>query len=94
MTAAEQIAAALGSDDIQRDHKRAFRVAFDLLNRNWPPENTVEYWVKAGGDFNAEYMKVEDSRLAAKLIDAVYAYLEDVSKDASKHGQAEGSAAV
>ena len=62
--------------DRTQDHRTAFRLAFDLLNRNWPSENTVEYWEKTGDDFCAVFEEHRDNPLAVKLIEAVFAYLE------------------
>lgn len=64
------------TDEIQRMHKKAFRVAFDMLDRNYPPENTVEYWTKVTNQTALDYHDNRDNMLCGLLMMAVTEYLE------------------
>ena len=61
-------------------HKKAFRVAFDLLNRLWPPKNDAE-WFKntAIPDMTLTYNDCVDNRLAKELVMAVSGYVVDMA---------------
>jgi len=65
---------------IQRMHKKAFRVAFDMLEKNWPPENTVEYWTKVTNQTALDYHDNRDNALCGLLMMAVTEYLEKTCK--------------
>lgn len=66
--------------EIQRLHKRAFRVAYDMLEKNWPPENTVEYWKKVTDRMALDYHDNRENALCGMLMLAVTEYLEKVCK--------------
>ena len=66
--------------EIQRLHKRAFRVAYDMLEKNWPPENTVEYWTKVTDQTALDYHDNRDNVLCGILMLAVTEYLEKTCK--------------
>ena len=69
--------------DFQGAHKKAFRVAFDLLNELWPPENTAEYFTEkayprcaeAWDEFNAT-----NNPLGMEFVKCVYWYLADTAR--------------
>lgn len=72
--------------EFQRMHKKAFRVAFDMLEKNWPPENTVEYWKKVTNQTALDYHDNRDNMLCGLLMMAVTEYLEKVSKEGVQGG--------
>ena len=61
-------------------HKTAFRTAFDMLNKLFPPNDTVDYWVDAGKAVALTYNEHKDNELAKILLTAVYEYLEQTVK--------------
>ena len=61
-------------------HKKAFRVAFDLLNRLWPPKNTVEWWSDVAiPDMTLVYDNAKDNPLAQELVLAIVGYVEKMA---------------
>lgn len=66
--------------EIQRMHKKAFRVAFDMTEKNYPPENTVEYWTKVTDQTALDYHDNRDNMLCGLLMMAVTEYLEKTCK--------------
>lgn len=61
-------------------HKQAFRVAFDILAQNWPPENTVDYWQPVAERFTKAFNEHSENPLAKKLLLAVYEYMNDTAR--------------
>lgn len=70
--------------EIQRLHKKAFRVAYDMLEKNWPPENTVEYWKEVTDRMALDYHENKDNLLCELLMLAVMEYLEEIGKEREK----------
>ena len=69
-------------------HKKAFRVAFDALNRCMPPENSVEYFSeKAIPICQKAYEDVADNPLGKRLVIDVFCHLEDMAKEIAKSGE-------
>ena len=69
-------------------HKRAFRVAFDELNRLWPPENTLDYWVMVTDRMALASNDNKDNGLCKMLLLMLVEYLEQVGKDRERrYGQ-------
>lgn len=66
--------------EIQRLHKRAFRVAYDLLKKLCPPENTVEYWKEVTDRTALDYHDNKGNLLCELLLMAVTEYLEKICK--------------
>lgn len=79
--------------EIQRLHKRAFRVAYDLLEKLWPPENTPEYWKEVTDRMALDYHDNRENKLCGILMLAVEEYLEKVSKG-EDDGDREGTEAL
>lgn len=67
-------------------HKKAFRVAFDLMEKLWPPENTEEYWKLVTDRMALDYHDNKENLLCGLLILAVTEYLEKVSKEGEQRG--------
>lgn len=65
-------------------HKKAFRVAYDMLEKNWPPENTVEYWKEVTDRMALDYHENKDNLLCELLMLAVMEYLEEIGKEREK----------
>ena len=71
-------------------HKKAFRVAFDVVQEYWPPVNDVDY-------FNRLYAKVIDvvcgelkgNELGKRFMEMVYWYMADMAKVIHAGGEAE-----
>ena len=67
-------------------HKKAFRVAYEMLEKNWPPENTVEYWKEVTDRMALDYHDNRENALCGILMLAVTEYLEKVSKEGEQRG--------
>lgn len=65
-------------------HKKAFRVAFDELNKLWPPENTLEYWNLAAKDLALVFNENQTNELCKSLLLALIDYLEKIGKERAK----------
>lgn len=63
------------AEDAER-HKKAFRVAFDLLKEFWPPRMDEEYWVQVCTALSVEDVHCGGDPLARELLLAVFDYLE------------------
>ena len=72
--------------EIQRLHKKAFRVAYDMLEKLYPPENTVEYWKEVTDRMALDYHDNRENALCGILMLAVTEYLEKVSKEGDQRG--------
>ena len=67
---------------IESEHdtiKKCFRVAYDTLEKMWPPENTEEYWNRVLDRLVEVHLKDEPA-LLKRLMMALVLYLEDVLK--------------
>ena len=61
-------------------HKQAFRLAFDFLNKNFPPNDDPDWWGAAAVEMVDFIHQADDSVLAKNLMFAVYDYIEDECK--------------
>lgn len=58
-------------------HKKAFRMAFDLLQALWPPKNDPTWFVTVAYPKSAEaYAELHDNPLGMNLILDVFEYLD------------------
>lgn len=78
MTVAEELE-RVSAEDMKEAHKRAFRIAFDLLKEAYPPESSAEYWSLVGDRMSETWTECADNPLARELIMSVCNYLQDVS---------------
>lgn len=62
--------------ELDRDTRRAFRVAFDFLADHSPARLDEAYWVETAADVGAACKAVNSDPLAVDLLAAVYAHLE------------------
>lgn len=62
--------------ELDRDTRRAFRVAFDFLAAHSPARPDDAYWVHTAADVGAACKDVNSDPLAVDLLAAVYAHLE------------------
>lgn len=62
--------------ELDRDTRRAFRVAFDFLADHSPARLDEAYWVATAADVGAACKAVNSDPLAVDLLAAVYAHLE------------------
>ena len=86
---AEQQQAAQQAD-IATQHKKAFRVAFDLLKELYPPKNDAEYWMFAANRVALIDNENKDNPLCRQLLLALYAYLEgEIKKEIENKDGAE-----
>ena len=60
---------------VENQHKKAFRVAFDYLITHWPVRNTEEWWEAACMDISIAAADNEDNRLCKELLTAVLDYI-------------------
>lgn len=67
--------------EIQRLHKKAFRVAYDLLTELYPiGKEPDDYWKFAAERVALIYSENKENRLCELLMMAVWEYVEDVWK--------------
>ena len=68
-------------------HKKAFRVAFDYLMKNWPPEHSVEYFDRVYAEAR-ELAKgeLDGNPLGQKMVAEIYWYLSDMVKVVQSDG--------
>lgn len=57
-------------------HQKAFRTAFDFLNKHFPPGTDPSWWYTAAADVTEASMNAGDSKLAVELLTGVYNYLD------------------
>lgn len=62
--------------ELDRDTRRAFRVAFDFLVAHSPACPDDAYWIQTAADVGAACKAVNSDPLAVDLLAAVYAHLE------------------
>ena len=62
---------------LSSDQKRAFRVAYELLERYYPPKQDEEYWKELAKDLALLGNQHRDDYLARILLITVYEYLEE-----------------
>ena len=60
---------------MDKEHKAAFRVAFDFLTTHYPAQDTEEYWLKTCDDISFASGENIDNRLCQELLGAVLNYL-------------------
>lgn len=70
----------LSPDEYVSRHKQAFRLAFDFLNKNFPPSDDPDWWGAAAVEMVDFIHQGDDNVLAKNLMFAVYDYLEDECK--------------
>ena len=69
-------------------HKRAFRVAYDLLTELYPiGKEPDDYWKFATERVALIYSENKDNRLCELLMMAVWEYVEGVWKERNEHEQ-------
>lgn len=74
--AADEEQQARQQADIAAQHKKAFRVAFDLLKELYPPKNEAEYWEFASKRITLLDNENKDNPLCRCLLLGMYEYLE------------------
>lgn len=57
-------------------HQKAFRAAFDFLNRNFPPGDNPEWWLTVTSDAANASLSQGENKLANCLIVGILEYLE------------------
>ena len=72
-------------------HKKAFRIAFDELNKLWPPENTLDYWTMVTSRMALISNDNKDNGLCKVLLLMLAEYLEQVGKDRERRYGQHGS---
>lgn len=60
---------------MDKEHKTAFRVAFNFLTEHYPAQDTEEYWIKTCDDISFASGENIDNRLCQELLGAVLNYL-------------------
>lgn len=69
-------------------HKKAFRVAYDLLTELYPiGKEPDDYWKFATERVAVIYSENKENRLCELLMMAVWEYVEDVWKERNEHEQ-------
>lgn len=64
-------------EEYYAEHQKAFRTAFDFLNKHFPPEDSPEWWQQAIKDASDMALLAGEGKLVNGLVVAVYDYLED-----------------
>lgn len=60
---------------MDKEHKTAFRVAFNFLTEHYPAQDTEEYWKLTCADISIASGENIDNRLCQELLGAVLNYL-------------------
>ena len=60
--------------------QRAFRVAFDFLEKHLPVQNTDEYWLKVCQDVSYASADNINNELCQELLSAVLEYMSNTAK--------------
>ena len=58
-------------------HQKAFRCAFDFLNKHFPPEDTPEWWEQTTKDVTEASISQGENKLIVGLLIGVFDYLDD-----------------
>lgn len=58
------------------EHKTAFRVAYDFLEKHYPPANTQEYWTRTADDMSVVADDNKSNKLCWQLLTALLLYLD------------------
>lgn len=61
-------------------HAKAFRTAFDFLNRHFPPEMSDEYWQAALKDMKSVWERADGDPLATSLLVDIWEYLDEEAR--------------
>lgn len=64
----------------EKQHKQAFRVAFDLLKEFYPPHNTEEWWEKYWAAIVVADAANNDNPLCRYLLLAITDYIDKEAK--------------
>lgn len=67
----------LTPEEYVQKHQKAFRCAFDFLNKHFPPEDTPEWWEQACKDVVDASVSQGENNLVVRMLGAVYDYLDD-----------------
>lgn len=62
---------------LDKEMKQAFRVAYDLLERYYPPKQDEGYWNDLAKDLSVLGNQYKDDYLARLLLITMYEYLEE-----------------
>ena len=62
--------------ELDRNTRRAFRVAFDFLADHSPARPDDAYWIQTAADVGAACKAADSDPLTVDLLAAVYAHLE------------------
>lgn len=68
-------------EEKKAQHKKAFRLAFDFLEKMWPPENTLDYWTMVCAQTALLYSESSENKLCKLFLLAIMDYLEKVGKE-------------
>jgi len=69
--------------DFKALHKKAFRAAYDYLEKNWPPQWDDQWWKERAKELGPMSHKAEEGNgnpLEAELYLALYCYFEKALK--------------
>lgn len=58
-------------------HPRMFRIAFDFLNKHFPPEDTDEWWEQTAKDCEDASITAGNNPLVINLLAGVIEYLNE-----------------
>ena len=73
-------------EEYAKMHQKAFRCAFDYLQKHFPPGDDPEWWEQAAKDLSAFSIAAGENRLVIELLAGVYDYLESIWKE-NNHGK-------
>lgn len=68
------------AEQAEKNHKRAFREAFEFLKAFYPPRWDSEYWENAAADVLGRYAGDPENPLMMPLLCWMMDYLNDVCK--------------
>ena len=70
-------------------HQKAFRTAFDFLNKHFPPGQDPEWWTQTVKDCDEASISQGENKLVIGLLGGIIDYLEDEYKRRINDGSTE-----
>jgi len=76
-------------EEYAKRHQKAFRAAFDFLNKHFPPGDGEEWWLGVAKDADIASIENGENKLVNGLIAGVMDYIEDEWKRRKCNGKTE-----
>lgn len=74
-------------EEYVKQHKEAFRCAFDFLNTHFPPGEVPAWWDQTAKDCSNASVSAGESEIVLELLNGVMNYLGTEYKRRTEHGK-------